>query len=136
MTVGSPYTPAPKLADHAGSRSGTRPAEGGRMRFSLGTALVFGVLVAPVAPRALAQPTEGGAVGGVIAATGKLFDVKTGAPVTKATIAIEGSDQPIRPAEDGTFTIPSVALGATLVITADGYEVSLVTVDGTALPDI
>jgi outer membrane receptor protein involved in Fe transport len=106
------------------------------MRFSLGTALVVGVLVAPVAPRALAQPNEGGAVGGVIATTGKLFDVKTGAPVTKATIAIEGSDQPIRPAEDGTFTIPSVALGATLVITADGYEVSLVTVDGTTLPDI
>jgi hypothetical protein len=101
------------------------------------TALVFAVLcVAPATRATWAQPDTPPGDDGTITASGRVVDASTGAPVTDAKITVEGTTDGVRSGADGVFSLGGVALGATIVITHEGFEPALVTVDAATLADI
>lgn len=88
-------------------------------------------VVAPVAAIAQPEPTST-----VIPVGGRIVDASTGAVVKGAKVTIEGTTAGTTAADDGTFALAKVPLGATLVVADDGYETALVTADAETLPDI
>jgi hypothetical protein len=101
------------------------------------TALVFAVMcVAPATRAAWAQPDSPPGPAATITATGRVVDASTGAPVTTAKITIEGTTTGADAGDDGAFSLAGVTIGATLVVSADGFETALVSVETATVPDI
>jgi len=108
------------------------------MRITLGAAVAFGLLVAAVAGRAVGQPapeTPPAGTPAIVTAHGRVIDASTGKPLARATIQIEGATATIRTDRDGQFTL-DVLTGATLVVSADGFEAALITVESVDLAEI
>jgi outer membrane receptor protein involved in Fe transport len=137
-------------AEKHSSRDGTRPAYRAPMRIRLGVAVGLGLLVAPVArthaqpPPTPDQPTDLPAdpppapvpLGAVVDVTGTIVDASTGKPIRRALIQVEGAEDGVKPDENGVFVLTDVAVGSTLVVTADGFEAAIVTVETATVGDI
>ncbi len=98
------------------------------------TALVVPAALALGGP-AFAQPAAGSAptAPAVAPLTGKIIDARSGEAIAGATVQIDGDagTAPATADDDGAFTI-AAAVGATLVVEADGYQLALVGVEGDA----
>jgi outer membrane receptor protein involved in Fe transport len=70
-----------------------------------------------------------------IDATGRVIDA-LGKPVRNATISVEGGPDVVTSDRNGRYTLRGVALGASLVIDATGYQTSIAAVTGPTLDDI
>jgi TonB-dependent Receptor Plug Domain/CarboxypepD_reg-like domain len=86
---------------------------------------------APAAPAPPATATPPATV----AATGRVIDATTDAPLAGVKVVIDGTQISTVTAADGTFTI-AAPVGVTLVISIDSHELSLVQVQGTSLGDV
>jgi hypothetical protein len=92
--------------------------------------VALGLATAPV----LAQPAPPEQA--TISVTAKVIDATTGKPIRRARIEIEGTTDGTQPDKTGAFSLAGVPLGATLVVTAAGYDAVLVTADQGELPDV
>src|SRR5262249_8973350 len=57
-------------------------------------------------------------------------------PVRNATVTVEGSATVVTTDGKGRYTVHGVALGASLVVDADGYQTGIALVNGPALDDV
>ena len=87
----------------------------------------------PVAPSAaqsespvplLAAPTATG-----VRADGRVIDATTGQPLVGATVTVEDSETTAVSDSDGRFSLGHVTLGSSIIVSADGYQLTLADVD-------
>jgi outer membrane receptor protein involved in Fe transport len=70
-----------------------------------------------------------------ITAAGRVIDTE-GKPIAGATVAIEGGGSAVTTDRRGRFTIEAIAVGASLVVDAPGYQTSIAAVSGPKLDDV
>lgn len=73
----------------------------------------------------LAPPTPTGVV-----ADGRIIDAATGESLVGATVTVEDTGKAAVTDGDGRFSLGHVEFGATVIISADGYDIALANVDG------
>jgi hypothetical protein len=113
------------------------------MRHALMAIVTFGLAATPEAiaqptptPAPAPAPTPTPGVPDRVTVVGRVLDGVKGKWIKRATIAIEGTDVAARSDAAGQFSLVDVPIGALLVVTADGYEAALVTVEAAIRHDV